>query len=193
MTMKLYRHALQVFTLMVIATSSFASAQDQTSSADDRSLLNSDGSQFVPQACFPKFSWDKVPTYSMFGNENKLLKPDQVKSIANRTDFMCIEKSHGKKVLGAAELGAKHEAAALKKVNPDAKVLFYFNAAYAWPFTSYNKSFTKGSIDKEPKLKSFLITNKKSGKLAERYGAFLFRCLKFRVSRLVGGNRSQRC
>ena len=182
MATQVLTRVLQAIVVISLASSSLTNAQDQPSSTNDRSLVNSDGSQFVPQDSFPKFSWDKVPTYSMFGNEHKLLKPAQVKSIAERTDFICIEKSHGMKPLGAAELGAKHEAAALKKVNPDAKVLFYFNAAYAWPYTSYNKSFTKALIDKEPELKSFLIPNSKTGELAERYGAFCFDVLnpKFR-------------
>ena len=42
--------------------------------------------------------------------------PEQVRFIAEQTDFLCIEKSHGMGELGAAELGAKHEAAAFKKI-----------------------------------------------------------------------------
>ncbi|MCM2373954.1 putative glycoside hydrolase [Aporhodopirellula aestuarii] len=99
---------------------------------------------------------------------------EEVEFIAQQTDFLCIEKSHGVKELGAAELGAKHEAAALKKINPDMKVLFYFNAAYAWPFTSYNKNFTKDRIDELPELKQFLIPHSKTGKLADQFGAFCF-------------------
>ena len=76
--------------------------------------------------------------------------------------------------LGAAELGAKHEAAAFKKIKPGMKVLFYFNAAYAWPYTSYNQDFTRQRIEAHPELKEFLIIHPKTGKLADRYGAFCF-------------------
>jgi len=141
---------------------------------DDRSLLISDGSRFVPKDFYPEFSWETTPRYFMFGDKNRVLRPEQVRFIAERTGFLCIEKSHGMKPLGAAELGAKHEAAAFKKINPGVKVLFYFNAAYAWPYTSYNKDFTKERIDKKPKLKQFLITHPKTGKLADRYGAFCY-------------------
>ena len=131
----------------------------------------------MPKDFYPKFSWDTTPLYFMFGDKNKLLSPEQVRFIAERTDFLCIEKSHGMDQLGAAELGAKHEAAAFKKIKPEMKVLFYFNAAYAWPYTSYNRDFTKERIKSTPELKKFLLPNPKTGELADRYGAFCFNVL----------------
>ena len=139
-----------------------------------QSFVNSDGSIFQPKDFFPKFSWETTPLYFMFQHKKRLLLPEEVAFIAARTNFLCIEKSHGKVELGAAELGAKHEAAAFKKMKPDAKVLFYFNSAYAWPYTSYSKNFTKESIDNHPELKKFLLTNPKTGKLYEHFGAFCF-------------------
>uniref|UniRef100_UPI003873CD20 Glycoside-hydrolase family GH114 TIM-barrel domain-containing protein n=1 Tax=Novipirellula artificiosorum TaxID=2528016 RepID=UPI003873CD20 len=136
--------------------------------------LNSDGSRFVPKDFYPKFSWDTTPMYYMFGDTTRLLEPEEVEFIAERTDFLCIEKSHGRTPLGAAELGAKHEAAAFKKIKPDMKVLFYFNSAYAWPFTSYNQAFTRNKIDEHPKLKSFLIVDPKTAELAHRRNVFFF-------------------
>jgi hypothetical protein len=96
------------------------------------------------------------------------------------------------------DLGAKHEAAAFKKVKPDIKVLFYFNFAYAWTYTSYTKDFTPESIEAHPELKEFLITNPKTGKLAEHYGAFCFDVLnpKFRkwwVETVTKGVRESGC
>lgn len=129
----------------------------------------------------------------MFGDPNRILKPDQVKFIAAQTDFLCIEKSHGMKPLGSAELGAKHETATLKKANPNMKVLFYFNAAYAWTYTSYNKPFTKENIQKNPEFKKFVLPNpKKKDQLADRYGALCFDVLnpdfrKWWVSTVVKG------
>ena len=166
--------AVQMMALILVTVSSIAAAQDASIVLDQKSLRNSDGSQFAAKDFYPEFSWDTVPTYYMFGNPNRLLTSKQVNFIAERTGFLCIEKSHGMKKLGAAELGAKHEAAAFKKIKPDMKVLFYFNAAYAWPYTSYNKDFTKKRIGGKPKLKKFLIANPKTGKLADRYGAFCF-------------------
>jgi len=134
---------------------------------------NSDGSPFVPKEFYPKFSWNTTPLYFMFGDKTRVLAPEEVKFIANRTDFICIEKSHGYGMLEAAELGAKHEASAFKKIKPDMKVLFYFNAALAWPYTTYSKDFTKERIDSS-KFKDFLIKNPKTGQLAEKHTAFLF-------------------
>ncbi|BDS06471.1 hypothetical protein NT6N_15110 [Oceaniferula spumae] len=171
--LRLYR-AFQFLVIPSLAASSLVTAKESVAKLDKKSLRISDGTQFVPKDFFPKFSWDTTPTYYMFGDKNRLLRPEQVRFIAERTDFLCIEKSHGMSKLGAAELGAKHEAAAFKKVKPEMKVLFYFNAAYAWPYTSYNKDFTKERIAAKPELEKFLIKNPKTGKLADRYGAFCF-------------------
>lgn len=143
-------------------------------SQDDRSLQVSDGSRFVPKDFYPEFSWETTPRYFMFGDKNRVLRAEQVRFIAERTGFLCIEKSHGTGELGAAELGARHEAAAFKKIKPDIKVLFYFNAAYAWPYTSYNRDFTRQGIEARPELKKFLIIHPKTGRLADQYGAFCF-------------------
>ncbi|WP_372845627.1 putative glycoside hydrolase [Pontiella sp.] len=170
----------------------------RSSRLDDRSLRISDGSLFVPQDFYPEFSWDATPRYYMFGNEHRLLTPEQVRFIAERTDFLCIEKKHGLKELGAAELGAKHEAAAFKKIKPEMKVLFYFNAAYAWPYTSYNKAFTKERIDANPTFKKFLVPHPKTGQLADQFGAFCFDVLnpdfrKWWVDTVAKGVRESGC
>ncbi|MDQ8179564.1 putative glycoside hydrolase [Pelagicoccus sp. SDUM812005] len=141
------------------------------SAAPDASLLVSDGSVFTPQDIFPKFTWDTTPVYYMFGDKERVLTPEEIEFIAERTDFLCIEKSHGLGELGAAELGAKHDAAAFKAANPDMTVLFYFNSTYAWPYTSYNKDFTRERIDSNAKLKSFLLEDPKTGELGRQHGS----------------------
>ena len=140
--------------------------------AEDRTLLNSDGSNFKPQEIFPEFSWDTTPLYYMFGHKERVLTPEEVAFVAKRTKFLCIEKSHGYGELKAAELGAKHEAAAFKKVNPEMKVLFYFNAAYGCSYTSYSKDFTLSGVKANPKLKEFFLTNPNTGKLYQHHGGF---------------------
>ena len=89
-------------------------------------LVVSDGSLFIAKDIYPQFSWSTTPMYYMFGAMDRVLSPGEVEFIAKRTDFLCIEKSHGFKELGAAELGAKHEAAALKKIKPDYEGSFLF-------------------------------------------------------------------
>lgn len=141
---------------------------------EGHSDLNSDGSRFVPRDSYPRFSWDTTPMYYMFGDTQRVLKPEEVEFIAARTDFLCIEKSHGRKQLGAAELGAKHEAAAFKKIKPEMKVLFYFNAARAWPFTSYSKNIRPETINDYPELKKLLLIDPKTGKLARQGSIYCF-------------------
>ncbi|TWT91240.1 putative glycoside hydrolase [Neorhodopirellula pilleata] len=171
-TRSIYRIFL-IIVLMIATWTTLATAEKLAHSLDENSLRVSDGSQFVPQDLFPKFSWDTVPTYYMFGHMDHSLSPEQVSFIAERTDFLCIEKSHGRGEFGAADLGAKHEAAALKKANPDLKVLFYFNSAYAWPYTSYSKEFTQQGIKSKPELKEFLLSDPKTGELASHHGGVL--------------------
>lgn len=134
----------------------------------------SSGEQFDIKDFYPKFSWETTPMYYMFGDGQRVLKPSEVKFIAPKTDFICIEKSHGRAELGYAELGAKHEVAAFKKRKPEMKVLYYFNSAYAWPFTSYNQGFTRKKIDDYPKLKKYLIVNNETGELEHRNNVFFF-------------------
>ena len=131
-------------------------------------LFISDGSRFEAKDFYPTFSWDVTPQYFMFGNQQRVLLPTEVAYIAEKTDFICLEKSHGLESLGAAELGAKHDAAAFKKIKPGIKVLFYFNSAYAWPFTSYNQAFTLDKIDDHPEHKKLLLIDPETGELARR-------------------------
>ncbi len=165
---------LSSLALFAITASSGVAANASPGADENGALTLSDGSRFVPNRSLPRFSWEKTPQYFMFGDGSRLLRPEEVASIAARTDFLCIEKSHGFGPLGAAELGAKHEAAAFKKIKPGIKVLFYFNSAYAWPFTSYNHGFTAAKIDGHPELKKFLIVDPATGTLAARGTTFFF-------------------
>ncbi len=160
--------------VLFAVTASLVTANDSSDSKEKSSLLISDGTRFVPKDFYPKFSWEVAPQYFMFGDTQRVLLPDEVRSIAARTDFLCIEKSHGLRMLGAAELGAKHEAAEFKKIKPGIKVLFYFNSAYAYPFTSYSKVFTRDKIDQHPELKKFLLVDPETSKLAHRRNVFFF-------------------
>lgn len=195
-------NAIKRFVLLLIVTHLVfqldVDAQNIEKAQVESAFAISDGSTFKPKDFYPKFSWDTTPLYFMFQDKKRLLLPEEVEFIAARTDFICIEKSHGKAELGAAELGAKHEAAAFKKLKPDAKVLFYFNSAYAWPYTSYTKSFTKESIEDYPEWKQFLLTNPETGVLYEHYGAFCFDVLNpdFRewwVDTVVKGVKDSDC
>lgn len=137
-------------------------------------FLISDGSVFNSPNFYPNFSWEVTPQYFMFGDGTSLLSSKEVETIANKTTFICIEKHHAYRAVKYAEIGAKKEIAAFKSVNPKIKALYYFNSAYAWPFTSYNENFKKNKIDDYPELKKFILKNKKTGELQHRNNTLCF-------------------
>ncbi|CAM4206244.1 putative glycoside hydrolase [Zobellia roscoffensis] len=137
-------------------------------------LLTSDGSSFNAQSYFPKFSWETTPMYYHFGDIDRVLEPEEVKFISDRTDFICMEKSHAFHALGDAVLGTKHEVEAFHKIKPDTKVLYYYNSYVAWPFTRFNKNLTPEGIVKDKELAKFLFINPKTGKLLEKSNSIGF-------------------
>ncbi len=76
---------------------------------------------------YPKFSWDKVPVAFHFGKSEALLTEAEAKFVASRSNFICLEKGHGSKQFGDTETGIEQEAQQLKKLNPNMKVIFYWN------------------------------------------------------------------
>jgi hypothetical protein len=120
---------------------------------------------------YPRFSWEAVPVYKMFGAP-QLLTDEQARTIATTSDFICIEKAHGLQALGGAELGAKHEITRLKQLNPRTCALFYFNAARAWPFTTYSQGLRFGQIRDE--FKPFIVKDAKTGELAHKERIYCF-------------------
>ncbi|MEP1486845.1 MAG: putative glycoside hydrolase [Algibacter sp.] len=137
-------------------------------------LTISDGTVFEPKDFYPKFDWEVTPQYCMFGDGARTLTASEVSLISEKSDFICIEKNHAWRALSYAEVGTKHEVDAFKQIRPDIKVLYYFNSAYAWPFTSYNENFTTNKIDDYPELKKFLIINEDTGELEHRNNIFFF-------------------
>ncbi|CAM4292276.1 putative glycoside hydrolase [Zobellia nedashkovskayae] len=139
-----------------------------SSGQEQSSLFISDGSDFKAQSYFPKFSWETTPMYYHFGDIDRVLEPEEVKFIADRTDFICMEKSHAYNLLGDQVLGTKHEVEAFHEVKPEIKVLFYYNSYVAWPFPRFNKEFTPDGIAKNEELTKFLARDPKTGKLLEK-------------------------
>lgn len=77
---------------------------------------------------YPKFNWDKVPIAFHFGNSNRLMNAEEVSFVASHSNFVCLEKGHAEKTLLNTELGIEAEARQLKAINPEIKVIFYWNA-----------------------------------------------------------------
>ncbi len=128
----------------------------------------SDGTTIKSKLFLPEFSWETTPMYFHFGDIDRVLEPDEVEFIADKTGFICIEKSHAYRQLGDAVLGTKHEVEAFHKVKPESKVLFYYNSYVAWPFPRLNKELTPEGIAKNKELAKFLAINPKTGKLKEK-------------------------
>jgi hypothetical protein len=131
-------------------------------------LKVSDNTTFKSNSSLPDFSWETTPMYYHFGDIDRVLESDEVNNIAAKTDFICIEKSHGYRQLGDQVLGTKHEVEAFHKVKPETKVLFYYNSYVAWPFPRFNKELTPEGIAKNKELAKFLFINPKTGKLREK-------------------------
>lgn len=92
---------------------------------------------------YPPFSWEKVPVYVHYGSRTQLTD-EQVELTARLSDFICLEKGHGKSSDPEhPERIAGEDMRRIKAINPDAKVLMYWNTLIAWPFTSYNRDFAE--------------------------------------------------
>lgn len=97
----------------------------------------------LPSPGDPVFSWDRVPVYLHFGS-NSRMTDEQVETAARISGFICLEKAHGRLTdREHPERVATGDARRIRKANPDAKVLMYWNTLIAWPFTSYNRDFAK--------------------------------------------------
>ncbi|MRT93791.1 putative glycoside hydrolase [Ancylomarina sp. 16SWW S1-10-2] len=168
MKKQFYKTVLGVTVLLSLFVATGLTAQASHKTEREKNYLISDGSSFVTKDCFPKFSWNTTPMYYHFGDIDRVLKPEEVEFIADRTNFICIEKSHAYHQLGDAVLGTKHEVKAFHKVKPQSKVLFYYNSYVAWPFPRFNKELTPEGIAKNKELAKFLAINPKTGKLKEK-------------------------
>jgi len=128
-----------------------------------RPYETSSGNTFTPKSSYPKWSWDTVQEYKMFGG-NHLLTDAEVDRVAGLSNFIAIEKQHAHADLGSADLGAKREATRFKAVNPDIKVLFYFNGAIAYQFTTYTENFspTDNRMTEEEKKDLLLFDTEKN-------------------------------
>lgn len=75
---------------------------------------------------FPPFSWEKIPRGMLIRKSAPYTDAD-IKVIAENYDLVVLEKANGAGK-GSCSLGMKDTGARLKKINPDIKVLFYWNS-----------------------------------------------------------------
>jgi hypothetical protein len=81
----------------------------------------------------PYFSWDTVPVYIHFGKSSGSLSDSELRFVAEASDFVCLEKGHGRGRSGSTEKGIAFDAKRLKALNPRMKVLFYWNTFLNYP------------------------------------------------------------
>ena len=81
----------------------------------------------------PHFPWDTVPIYIHFGKSSGPLSDSELRFVANVSDFVCLEKGHGRGRFGSTEKGIAFDAKRLKALNPRMKVLFYWNTFLNYP------------------------------------------------------------
>ncbi|GAA3651531.1 putative glycoside hydrolase [Flavivirga jejuensis] len=81
---------------------------------------------------YPKFSWDKVPIAFHFGKKGSLTN-SEAKFITSHSNFIVLEKGHGLPQYKNTETGIEETAKKLKKLNPNIKVIFYWNAFLDYP------------------------------------------------------------
>ncbi|GGD11532.1 putative glycoside hydrolase [Aquisalinus flavus] len=93
----------------------------------------------------PTFSWETVPLYAHLG-DNDGLSEEEVAFLASNFHFVTLEKMHALDHYPDNESAARAEAARLKAVNPDLKVLYYWNFLLDYP--GYKASADRGT---EPK------------------------------------------
>jgi hypothetical protein len=100
---------------------------------------------FSQQEHFPKFSWDHVPIAFHFGKKGTLLTDSEAKFVTSKSNFIVLEKGHGSPEYKYTEDAIEEDAKKLKKLNPDMKVIFYWNS-----FLDYNSYRAHEIYQKHP-------------------------------------------
>lgn len=94
-------------------------------------------------ATFPEFSWDHVPLY-MHGRKSTAFTQEELEYLAE-FPILTLEKTTGSTTYGSSEKGAVEAGRAIKAINPDTKVLFYWNA-----MLNYSSYDAKAEVDAMP-------------------------------------------
>ena len=94
---------------------------------------------------YPDFRWDTVPVAFHFGKSEGLMTKEEAEFVAARSNFICLEKGHASQAFGDTEAGIEAEARQLKKLNPNMKVIFYWNS-----FLDYGTYKAHEEYDKHP-------------------------------------------
>jgi hypothetical protein len=119
---------------------------------------------------FPSFSWDKVPVAFHFGKKGDLLTKSEAEFVASHSNFVVLEKAHGFPKYKYSEQTIAADAAVLKTLNPEMKVVFYWNAFLDYSMYKAHEEYQKhpdwwlktkkGELDlKNGKIKRYDLSN----------------------------------
>lgn len=104
----------------------------------------------------PDFSWDTVPLYVHI-RKDTAYTDEEIRYLAG-FPLITFEKANGHKDSGSIEAGTLKAARAVKKINPDTKILYYRNVIVHYGGYSANES-----LKKVPE--AFLVDRKGNDKL----------------------------
>jgi hypothetical protein len=119
---------------------------------------------------YPVFSWETVPVAFHFGNSDSLMSQKEAKFVATRSNFICLEKGHANGQFGNTEEGIQEETQRLQKLNPNMKVIFYWNTFLDYPMFQAHEEYEQhpewwlttkdGKLDvKNGRLKRYDLSN----------------------------------
>ncbi len=111
-------------------------------------------------ANYPEFSWDRIPLY-MHIRKEKAYTGKEIAFLA-RFPLITFEKANGHKQFGSVEKGTLTAARAVKKVNPDAKILYYRNVIVHYGGYDANQKLPQipGALLKDEKGNTKLVRNR---------------------------------
>jgi hypothetical protein len=88
------------------------------------------------KACYPEFSWDKLPLYIHIRKSNAFSKKE-LKYLAS-FPLITFEKFTGHGTYGSWDAGTREAAKAVKRINPKVRVLLYRNVFVHYGGFSFN-------------------------------------------------------
>jgi len=94
---------------------------------------------------YPTFSWDKMPLYMHLRKVEPFTETEL--NFLAKFPLITLEKTTGSKTYGGTEKGSIAAAKAIKKVNPNAKILYYRNSIINWPSYRNDEKFIKKNPD----------------------------------------------
>ena len=110
-------------------------AQEASPPAADGQIESApEAKQQASKAGYPAFSWDRVPLAFHFGRMHAIMTDEEINYVADRGSLITFTKAHACRPMGSTEKGVAHEVKRLKALNPDLKVLIYWNIFIKYDF-----------------------------------------------------------